>query len=242
MFLILLAALLATQTRGALLSSIIGLSFVTAIALAKSKFLKLSFIRNNVLQVGLLLVLLVAYAFFNFSNTIFERSSHRVYSLLQVPFRGPFETIEIRMLLWQTALRCFLKNPLLGIGIGQFKIVYLIFPDIKFIPLFPYLKGLGVHNTALSYLAETGLLGVLSLFYFTISFLRVAWQKYKISIEIKDIRISTALFGILFFIGISFFYTESWFYSINGFEFMFCLSLAVTFKPNNAGKDNGKGY
>jgi O-antigen ligase len=58
---------------------------------------------------------------------------------------------QARILLWEAALQAFYSSPILGVGLGQYGLWYVSDEGI----------AMATHNTYLSYLAETGLVGLL---------------------------------------------------------------------------------
>jgi O-antigen ligase len=225
-FFILLAALLATQTRGAVISFSLTYAFVSVIALKNTERDPTTGLGARFWRLTALMLVLVMVAFLLF-EPLTANLGHRVLTLYQLPTEGAQETIQIRLFMWQTALKAFLAHPVLGIGVGQFAVVHRLFPELRFSPLFQYMVGLGAHNVVLSYLSQGGLLGLCSLLYLMLSILKVGWVTQKHSCSRRDLSISTSLLGILFFVVVSSFYAGAWFYSVSGMEFMLFLALTV---------------
>jgi len=231
-FFVALGGLVVSQTRGAVLSLFLSYFFVTIIALKKGRDLRLVYIKRNFLR-STALILIILLVFMIFSPSILLDFSHRFHTITQ----GPTETIQLRFLLWGTAAKSFLQNPILGIGLGQFTRISQVLPELRFNPLFAHVSGLGAHNIVLSYLAETGILGLLCLFYLMLKSLRLGWINFKKSESEAEIPISVSLLGVLFFVVISSFYAGEWFWSVSGMLFMFCLALLVVFNKSK-GNEN----
>ncbi|MCK4223721.1 MAG: O-antigen ligase family protein [candidate division Zixibacteria bacterium] len=226
-FFVALGGLVVSQTRGAVLSFLLGYFFVTVVALKKARDLKLAYVKRNFLRsTGLILTILLV--FMIFSPSILLGFSHRFYTITQ----GPAETIELRFVLWGTAVKSFLQNPILGVGLGQFARISQVLPELRFNPLFAYVSGLGAHNIVLSYLTETGILGLLCLFYLMLKSLRLGWINFKRSKSEAEVPISVSLLGVLFFVVASSFYAGEWFWSVSGMLFMFLLALLVVFNKS----------
>jgi O-antigen ligase len=221
-FFVLLTSLLITQTRGALLSFVLSYLFVSFSVARRNKFLKFPRIGKRVIKLTCCLIVLLA-VLIAFHPSFVTAFSHRFETLTQ----GPAETIQLRLVLWNLSLKAFLHSPVSGIGLGQFTRVAQIVPETRFIPLFQYISGLGSHNIALSYLAETGIMGFLCLLYFIFSFLKLAWSKFKVSKTKDELVISSTLLGTLFFVAVSSFYAGEWFWSVQGMEFMIFLALTT---------------
>lgn len=227
-FFISLGALFATQTRGAMISFFLSYVFVSTIALRRKGIVDSPVVRRNFWILTITLIVILAMVFL-YSQPLLTNISHRFYSLYQLPTTGAQETIMLRFFLWDTAWKTFLAHPFLGIGIGQFRAVNLVIPSLRFSPVYQDVIGLDTHNIILSYLSETGLLGLSILLYFMLSFLKVGWDTYKNSFNKQGLSISTSLLGILFFVTASSFYAGSWFTGLNGMAFMFFLALTVVF-------------
>lgn len=79
-----------------------------------------------------------------------------IQSILPSILQGS-DTAGLRYKLWQAAWRMWLENPVQGIGIGNFPVYLKYFADG--VGLAPHYWGSLPHNTYLSALAETGLVG-----------------------------------------------------------------------------------
>lgn len=239
-FFILLGALFATQTRGAMVSFFLSYTFVSIIALGRKKTVDSCIVRGNFWKLTILITVLFVLVFSLF-KPLATLLSHRFYSLYEFPITGAQETIQIRFFLWETAWKTFLAHPFLGIGIGQFRVAYLTVPNLRFSLLFREISGLDAHNIVLSYLSETGFLGLCGLLYFMLSSWKFGWNTYKSSFSKKDLSISTSLLGILFFVAVSSFYAGAWFTSLNGMAFMFFLALTAVFHRTQMMQRQAKG-
>jgi O-antigen ligase len=228
-FFILLGALFATQTRGALISFFLSYVFVSIIAFKKRRIMNSFIVSRNLWTLTILLVVVLLTAFLSF-QPLLASLSHRYYSLYQLPTAEAQETIGLRFFLWDAAWKAFLTHPFLGIGIGQFRAVQLIIPSFRFSPLFQDVIGRDTHNIVLSYLSETGLLGLCVFLYFMFSYLKVSWRTYRNSFSKQDLSVSTSLLGVSFFIATSSFYAGAWFTGLNGMAFMLFLALTVVFR------------
>lgn len=225
-FFVLLGALFATQTRGAMVSFLLSYIFASIIVLKKNTIMGWVDVRKSLWKLTISMGILILLAFLLF-EPLLANLSHKFYPQYQPPIEGTQETIQLRFLLWVTALRAFLTHPLLGIGVGQFTVINLVLPNIRFLPLFHQMAGLDPHNIVLAYLSQTGILGLGSLLYLMLSFLRVGWNTQRRSITREELSLSTALLGIMFFVAASSFYAGAWFYSVSGMEFMLFLAFLV---------------
>jgi len=80
--------------------------------------------------------------------------------------------------LWYEALKLFIRNPIIGIGIGMFPVIvtdYLWFQNIQ-----TYTSGMNdVHNMFLKTAAEMGVIGLGALIWFSYFFLKDLWNSYQ---------------------------------------------------------------
>jgi len=226
LFLLLLGSLLATQTRGALMSFSLIYLILSGLALTKANRLKLLFFKRRIL-ISLSLVVLGTGILLLVYPELLKRVHHGFYYL---PGRY-IETTQIRFYLWGLALKSFIHYPILGIGLGQFYNLVQVFPGLRFSPLVFYIYGLDPHNIVLYYLSSAGIFGIIAFFYFFLSVLKMGWTKFKRSVVPQDLSISFALLGIVLFVFISSFYTGEWFYRVSGIEFLFFMGLLNVFKP-----------
>ena len=225
-FLLLLGGLFVTQTRGALMS--FGLVYFLLSFIALKKTGNLAFLLSKRRVLTSLSLVLIAIALLLLSYPDLLRRVHHGFYLLPGRY---VETTQIRLYLWSLALKSFLHNPFLGIGLGQFYNLSQVFPELRFSPLVFFIYGLDPHNIVLYYLSSAGILGVLALFYFFFSVLKIGWTKFKQSLTPQDTSITFALLGIVIFVFISSFYAGEWFYRVSGVEFLFFLGLLNVFKP-----------
>lgn len=183
---LLLAALIATQSR---LSLMLGLLF-SAVAFYLSnrrvnKFYKelhadrmlltlRQVIKKRIRMIGLFFIGMIA---------ILMAVKPEMFLALWERFEGlvmmvRWDTIQIRFVLWQAALEAFWDHPLLGIGPGQFKMLNQIYPELHFNYVFLMVRGFSAHNLILHYLAETGLLGASAVIMLMVNLFRWAKKMY----------------------------------------------------------------
>lgn len=226
-FFTLFTALIATQTRSALIYFLLGYVSLAILGLTKARKLRIDYLRKNLFKLTLTMVLVGLILIISFP-IISKGYSHRFLSIHE------FEvgTIQLRFILWGMALKSFLYHPVLGIGLGQFPNIYYILPEVRFHPLYIYVSGMTAHGLTFSYLAETGILGIIFLYYFIFSFLRLTWRNYKKSVSKEDLFLSLCLLGALVF-------GEWTFISVNGMQFMLFLALNVVFSRKVLITQNG---
>lgn len=216
---ILFLELVFTQTRGAWLSFTFALLFMGFLLRNKpisriyKKYVWIIFLAT--------MVVLIALGLF---NDYFLGITHRVEQLSHLNMG----TIQYRLILWDAAIQAFLSNQINGIGLGQFALISGRYSKIGGTDLFKgNLEGLTAHNIILSYLAETGFIGILCLLFFIFSCMRLGLRIYRVATIRSEIEVALPLVTVIFFVVVSSFYAGSWFLSINGIQFMFFLALTV---------------
>lgn len=218
--LLLLTGLVLTQTRGAWISFFLSLSFMWLIVRKKS----IVHSRKRILGILFLLLLSIMITFLIFPN-IFTGITHRVEEVKYFEIG----TIQLRLMLWEAAFRAFLSHPINGIGLGQFTVLSDNFSSLGMSSIFKEnVGGLNAHNITFSYLAETGIIGIIGLILFYSSFMILASKTFNRAKTLQEIELSTALYTNLFFVVVSSVYAGEWFWGLNGAQFILFLALMST--------------
>lgn len=188
---IMFMGIIGTQSRAPILSVLISIPIL--LWLARKKILEVkgsnagARIRQLFFWIGLIAVpaVILGGALF---IPLLERLARLVDSMSE-----PQGTIALRVVLWTAALKGFLSNPITGIGIGNFRLIDQIIPDIKISPVFYYIRGLSAHSLVLHYLAETGLIGLAALANLAIRGIKVSSYSFRLSKNDGDNQVSAAL-------------------------------------------------
>lgn len=224
--LILLAAFLIHKTRGAIIGVTVTYILMNMIFFRKSIELRLRFVLRNMVISFLTITSVIILMFYKLPTLSAGFKYHLYYSV------QPIDTIQIRFILWDLALKFFSKNPILGIGLGQFSKLSTLNLEPKYQPFYLAIAGLGPHNLFLGYLCETGIIGALGFLYFLFYVLKLSWSKYKISTTPDDLKLSGALLGAFFYIATNSLYSGRWNTGPTGILLAFILAFIVIFKPN----------
>ncbi|HAM80051.1 O-antigen ligase family protein [Ornithinibacillus bavariensis] len=146
---IVLVALFSTASRGGTLSIMLGLSFV----------LYLCFISGRIKE--LILFICVIGIFSSVMYWVHSTSDVISFAIERVSNIGSNgDGTSYRIFLWKSALEMWAKNPFLGVGIGQY---------ISYSPeVFGYSLTNIPHNTYLSFLSETGIIGFSAFIWFPV--------------------------------------------------------------------------
>ncbi|TFB18908.1 O-antigen ligase family protein [Filobacillus milosensis] len=151
---IVLIAILVTASRGGILGISLGLMLV----------IFLSFIAGRVKELFLFLIMTVLCStiilWIDSSSDVLSFAFERV-SGISVQEEGT----SYRLFLWQSAIKVWEANPIIGAGIGQFSTYSH--------EMFGYTISHIPHNTYLSFLSETGLLGFIAFMWFPLFLISV---------------------------------------------------------------------
>ena len=216
---LLFIGLVMTQTRGAWLGFSVSFLFLSYLLLKKSvpgttkKLYQLFFL-------GLILIIILFFVF----ETAFVGISHRVEQIRYVEVG----TIQFRLILWHAAITAFWANPINGIGLGQFSLLSNKYSDIGDTELFKEnIEGLTAHNVFISYLSETGMIGILALIFLYYSITRIAAKNFNRIDSDENLDLVIILRTFFFFVVISSTYAGSWFWGLNGTQFMIFLAISA---------------
>jgi O-antigen ligase len=139
-------------------------------------------------------------------------------------------TILLRLSLWKAALTAFWNNPILGIGAGNFAIVYNWVPTVRFDPIFFWVSGMSTHSVLMTSLAETGILGFLTMYFYFGRGLKLAWGHLKKAVETDQVTTAHILFiAVLVIVGSSL-YGGSWFWGNNSYHMAVIFGLVASYR------------
>lgn len=218
-------ALLTTQSRAPMLAVVIALPALLMAGWVKmsgeSRKAFMGSLRKMMIPIIIILILAFIYR-----ETLFEGVIGRVVSLIE-SIKSPKETVFLRIVLWTAALKAFATNPITGVGIGNFKIVSNIVPEMKFQEVWYYISGMSAHNVFLHYMAETGIIGTLAIISLAVANLKIAFQSFKLSLTPSDTQMSAAnLIAIVVFC-VTIFYMRSWTWGQGGYLMALLFGLSV---------------
>lgn len=206
--LVIAGGIVATQARGPLLTVIIATPVLLLFTLSKARREHNRRAFRSALLVGVGAIVVIA-ATVSLSTNLLTGAWAR-YQEFVASAENPEGTVALRLVLWKTAWATFLDHPLTGIGIGNFRVVHELYPELHIVPLYRWVKGMSAHNVLLHYLAETGLLGALSLLALAFAGLRTGYRVFKTRLSAADTQVSVALFIALFIFAITLLYMRAW--------------------------------
>lgn len=151
-------------------------------------------------------------------------------------------TILLRWVLWKAAWAAFLKNPVFGIGAGNFAEVYRWVPEVKFDHVFYLVTGLSTHLVALAALAETGLTGFIALIALLGSVVKKSYQSFSSALTEREAVDRLILFVIALVITGSSFYAGSWFWGNNSYHMALFFGLIASHQLNHEAEKRSNWY
>jgi O-antigen ligase len=230
--LVIAGGILATQARGPLLTVIIATPVLLLFTLGKARREHNHRALRSVLLVGVGIVLLVAVSV-SLSTNLLTGAWARYQEFVESA-QNPEGTVALRVVLWKTAWATFLDHPLTGIGIGNFRVVHELYPELHLVPLYRWVKGMSAHNVLLHYLAETGLFGALSLLALAFAGVRTSYRVLRARLSAADTQVSVALFIALFVFAITLLYMRAWTWGEGGYVMALLFGLLAAWYQQTA--------
>lgn len=202
---------MANQSRGAMVQLLTGVVAVVVITWLWDRRHSESVLRGRIRMLGgafLITGILVLAIAAPLIQRVLERYSSRSGSELH--------TLQMRGFLWRSAVQVFREHPLLGVGPAQSLHLTQYLPNLRFDPVESSVRGVGVHNSVLEYLAESGLIG--SIILFCILWRSVALGRYVFRLRRNsgDAVWMIGIWGAVFVIVTRYLYEGHLFYSISG--------------------------
>ena len=174
-------------------------------------------------------LLVALFLLFIFASILFASQLSSAKSLAIIT-NNPHSSLASRIMIWKASFLMLEKNPLVGIGPGNFQKTYLSLQS--YFP--PYLEWAvpQPHNLFLAFWLQTGLLGILSfvgILYFSIN---SAVHMLKNKKNAPKAIFLLAFFSYIVIVGI--FDTPYW---KNDLSFLFWILIALTIHANNSSLD-----
>jgi len=200
-----------TQTRAAWIQLILGFMLLAGLLYWWSRAQGHQDVRRRLVLL-LTVFTIIACVVATGALPIFQRSAARISEVVQ----GNATTVGYRLFLWKLGLESFVDHPILGIGLGQIGEWDQFLPSWRFYLHSVTVHGLGAHNDFISYLAETGLVG-------TITILGLFWLLFRRGLSrFRECRTVEDAAGILVVwmpataLMIGYFFSTHMFYSLAG--------------------------
>lgn len=179
--------LMICQSRGIWIS--IAITILIGIFLI-FKFKLPQIFQENRRSLILILIIFLALTLIYSTENPLNRSALTVIERARSTFDEYDPSINTRILIWRTTLEMMKNNPLLGLGIGSFKMNYLSY-QAEYLKDHPqYLSYYGkageAHNEYLQMCAELGIIGLLIFMVFILSFYNLILDYLKKNQDYKD--------------------------------------------------------
>lgn len=211
-FIVILTALILTQTRNAWLTTII--TFILLLT---------SYIRNSdnlaikTKRIGYSLILLITIGIGVLLTTqLNPEALKRVEQLkgnttIETESDLPVvSTLATRMFIWLTAYEAFINNPILGVGLYTFPFASREYSKLSPVLYELFVENLSPHHAILQILTETGVVGFLGFAFFVITFGRIIRQNLTFRSSARfDLIASVNWAGIYLLISMLLF-TDAW--------------------------------
>jgi O-antigen ligase len=207
-FIIQLLALIFTQTRNAWITSGLILLCIIFQFIFFNKKLKIAAIKKVILSFSILLiVLLVTFQAGRLNPTTYERlSSGKPNSDNELRIN----TFVTRVFIWNTAWNAFKSNPVIGVGLYNFKFVSRQYNTIDPVLYKLFVEKVSPHETFLEILCETGIIGFMGFSFFLFPWLRTARNNLKICNNEQELYFARMIFWSSIFILFSMVMTDIW--------------------------------
>jgi O-antigen ligase len=229
-FIIQLMALIFTQTRNAWITS--GLIILCLIFqfIFFNKNVKIASIKKLFISFTILLIVVfVAYQAGRFNPTTYERlSSGKPASDNELRIN----TFVTRVFIWNTAWNAFKSNPILGVGLYNFKFVSKQYNTIDPVLYKLFVEKVSPHETFLEILCETGIIGFIGFSFFLFAWLRMSRNNLKICNTERERYIALMIFWTSIFILCSMIMTDIWLQGHGLMLWGIIVGLTIAFKKN----------
>jgi len=159
------------------------------------------------------------------------------YEEMIISLTNPKGTIALRLILWKTAIRTFLDNPITGIGIGNFRLVHNIYPELRVMPLYRWVTGMSAHNVLLHYLAETGIVGCLALVTLSWKGLRNSYKGFMQKLTYKNNQVAASLFIAMVVFCVTILFMRAWTWGQGGYVMAILFGLLAAVGEKNRDKN-----
>ncbi|MHC1739085.1 MAG: O-antigen ligase family protein [Ignavibacteriaceae bacterium] len=132
-----------------------------------------------------------------------------------------------RMLIWDTALSCFLAHPMTGVGMYAFPLVSSQYTQVPDILYEKYVENLTPHVGYFAVLAETGVIGFMGFVLMLFMIIRTANSIIKKSRSEDKKLIATILLWVLVYITVSLSMTDAWLWGVGIIVWGFFIGLML---------------
>jgi O-antigen ligase len=229
--LLILAALISTQSRAPLLFSIFITSLVFVVSwwryrrIKKAKQLNskddLPPVQKRLFAVTFVTLACLSVAIIS-APSLFETIQARFTDIITL---ADSSTVWKRLVLWSNAFSAFLDHPLTGVGPGNYKVIHTIYPTVQLEYIHFFVRGMNAHNLVMQYLAESGIVGTIPMILLMFNQFRLSRQSWAQAVNLKSIRHSLALYSAGATLLITTVLEADWLWGFAGYTFVFFITL-----------------
>lgn len=234
-FLVLVAALAATQTRASAITAGWALLLTFIMAFKANKNIKLSIPKRGLIVAVFLLVVVVPVVVF--STPIFDGIVHR-FERMGFQVSG---TVLLRVILWKLGFAAFKEHPIFGIGPGQYAVIINYVPAARFEPMWAWIKGMGPHVSFMTALTETGVVGLIGIVALFGKAVQGAHSRIKDAVNRDDLAVRLFLFIFAAVVFGSSMYAGAWFWGNNSYHMAVFFGFIATYFGKSAVGLEGAG-
>ena len=165
---LMLFCLLLTQARASWLALFVSFLFILGMLVWRRKLVFPKIKKKLIIIIPLLIFLLIP--FFLSTHNIWRKSWQRAVS----SFDFQQGSVRSRLLIYRDTLRMVKENPVLGVGLGNFKVIYPLYQDQE--SLSGDVRIEHVHNEYLQIAVESGIIGLSLFFWFLLLSGKICWH------------------------------------------------------------------
>jgi O-antigen ligase len=209
---LLILALLFTQTRNSWISTGLVLLLLTLYYIIKRKYYEKFNLYNfkNIIPAIASIILFIVIVGILYPNTFNRVTEEKNQTTEQLAETMDFGSIATRFFIWKTAFAVFEDNLIIGTGFHSFRFVSNEYNTLEPFLYSTFVYNLTPHTTILALLADTGIIGFLGFLIFMYLVLKFFKKNLDQSITQNQKIISFVLFWCQIYITFSMIMTDAW--------------------------------
>ncbi len=137
-----------------------------------------------------------------------------------------------RSALWSAAFHAFSDHPFLGIGPGNFRSIIDLYPELALNYYYFWVRGFSSHNLFLHYLAETGIVGGITVIALFVAAFRYSWQSWQWSRFGRSAGASLAILFVAIIFLVTAFVEAGWMWGQTGLTMAFFMGVIARQREN----------
>lgn len=210
--LLLIVALLFTQTRNSWISTGLVILMLTVYYMIKNKKFNIPDVYSVKKLILVVLSIIVITSIIGIANPhVFSRVTEtKSQSTEELAVTMDFGSIATRFFIWNIAFSVFEANPIIGTGFHSFRFISYNYSNLDPFLYDTFVKNLTPHTTILALLADTGIIGFLGFVIFMFLTIKFIKENLKLSFNQNQKILSFILFWCQIYILISMIMTDAW--------------------------------